>query len=89
MPYFPTLRVEIIQRCCVNTSVGSRFTVGNIAISFHLLGVHDMQQASHKAEPGYYKHVVNDTHTEIPRLLQPCDNQVTRFLTSNIAIATL
>ena len=25
-----------------------------------LLGVHDMQQASHKAEPGDYKHAVND-----------------------------
>ena len=25
-----------------------------------LLGVHDMQQASRKAEPGDYKHAVND-----------------------------
>ena len=48
-----------------------------------------MQQTSRKAEPGYYKHVVNDTQTEIPRLLQPCDNQVTRLLASNIAITTL
>ena len=25
-----------------------------------ILGVHDMQQASRKAEPGNYKHAVND-----------------------------
>ena len=27
---------------------------------FFLLGVHNMQQASRKAEPGDYKHPVND-----------------------------
>ena len=32
-----------------------------IAVGFKLqLGVHNMQQASRKAEPGDYKHAVND-----------------------------
>ena len=28
----------------------------------HLCNIHDMQQASCKAEPGDYKHAVNDTY---------------------------
>ena len=38
-----------------------------ITESIIILGVHDMQQASRKAESGDHKHVVNDTRNEITK----------------------
>ena len=34
--------------------------IQNNVLVYYKLGVHDMQQASRKAEPGNYKHAVND-----------------------------
>ena len=55
-PTFPS--GQAYHCCVVHLHVMVHRAIGNFVQS--ILGVHDMQQASRKAEPGDYKHAVND-----------------------------
>ena len=48
------LNVDIVAWCSTNCLVWC------CCMSLVILRIHDMQQASHKAEPDNYKHAVND-----------------------------